>query len=344
MVDPQMPSTGEFGPGAKSASVYDRRGSSGVTLAVFVDRPHLRMQVRDDALAVGYQVVQVASLEAFAAEGEPSPAAVVLVDCPEPSAANLAVLSRQDLLARERGTQLIVSTSLAGLEPVFGCLDQSRPQVLVDPGPADLALALGRALALSGRDSLRDLAEEDRQLLLRLAAEVSRLATRLDRLERNQARGEPGNEAPDRKGAERDRLESPALVFRTRDEPYVLAGKKAPVLPAPQVVRRMLRQRQQRGQHFAPELFADPAWDMLLDLTAARGERKQVSVTSLCIAARVPATTALRWIGQMTEAGLFQRIEDKSDRRRAFIGLTDKAAAGMAAYFAAIGEGEDLPV
>lgn len=342
MVDPQMPSASDNAPGGMS--VYGRRGSSVVTLAVFVDRPHLRMQVRDDALAVGFQVVQVASLEAYAAQGEPSPAAVVLVDCPEPSAANLAVLSRQDLLAQERGTQLIVSTSLAGLEPVFGCLDQSRPQVLVDPDSADLALALGRALALSGRDSLRDLADEDRQLLLRLAAEVSRLATRLDRLERSQASGGAQDETRSQGGGQRSRLESPALAFRAADEPYVLAGKKTPALPAPHVVRRILRQRQQRGQHFAPELFADPAWDMLLDLTAARGERKQVSVTSLCIAARVPATTALRWIGQMTEAGLFERINDKADRRRAFIGLTDKAAAGMAAYFAAINDGADLPI
>jgi hypothetical protein len=38
----------------------------------------------------------------------------------------------------------------------------------------------------------------------------------------------------------------------------------------------------------------------------------------------VPPTTALRWIGQMTEAGLLERVEDETDRRRAFIALTDK--------------------
>ena len=36
----------------------------------------------------------------------------------------------------------------------------------------------------------------------------------------------------------------------------------------------------------------------------------------------------------MTEAGLLQRVEDETDRRRAFITLTDKAADGMARYFA----------
>jgi hypothetical protein len=41
------------------------------------------------------------------------------------------------------------------------------------------------------------------------------------------------------------------------------------------------------------DLFADPGWDILLDLYAARQEGKQVSVSSLCIAAAVPPTTAL---------------------------------------------------
>ena len=58
-----------------------------------------------------------------------------------------------------------------------------------------------------------------------------------------------------------------------------------------------------------------------------------MSVTSLCIASGVPPTTALRWIGQMTEAGLLQRVEDETDRRRAFITLTEKAADSMAGYF-----------
>ncbi len=77
---------------------------------------------------------------------------------------------------------------------------------------------------------------------------------------------------------------------------------------------------------------------MLLDLTAAETEHKQVSVTSLCIASGVPATTALRWIRQMTELGLFERVEDTQDRRRVFISLTAKSRRAMARYFAELGE------
>ena len=100
---------------------------------------------------------------------------------------------------------------------------------------------------------------------------------------------------------------------------------------------RLSRQRQLRARYFDPALFADPAWDILLDLTAARAEHARVSVSSLCIASGVPATTALRWIAQMVEAGLLDRQEDVTDRRRAFIVLSDAAADSMARYFAELG-------
>jgi hypothetical protein len=108
-------------------------------------------------------------------------------------------------------------------------------------------------------------------------------------------------------------------------------------LPDPRVVRTIIRQRQMRAKFFDGALFADPAWDMLLDLTAARAEHGRVSVSSLCIASGVPPTTALRWIGQMTCVGLFERVEDETDRRRAFIVLSDTATSAMARYFAELG-------
>jgi hypothetical protein len=94
-------------------------------------------------------------------------------------------------------------------------------------------------------------------------------------------------------------------------------------------IRRTIRLRRLRERFFPPELFADPAWDMLLDLTEARLEGVPVSVSSLCLAACVPATTALRWIGTMTEMGLLLREPDPADRRRAFVRLTEDAVACM---------------
>ena len=109
-----------------------------------------------------------------------------------------------------------------------------------------------------------------------------------------------------------------------------------PLPPEPQRLRRMIQERRLRDRFFAPDLFADPAWDMLLDLTAARLEEVNVSVSSLCIAAAVPPTTALRWIKSLTEQGLVERVADPDDQRRIFIGLSDEGFARMCAYLGAV--------
>ena len=75
---------------------------------------------------------------------------------------------------------------------------------------------------------------------------------------------------------------------------------------------------------------------MLLDLMAARLEGKRVAVSSLCIAAAVPATTALRWIKALTDRGLFVREADPRDGRRVYIALSDEAARALAAYLRAV--------
>jgi len=268
----------------------------------------------------GFRVAACHPLGVLAAGEARGLAEVVLVDCPQPDAASLAALARLDLRAGQSGAQLIVSTTSGGLEDVFGCLDQSQPQILVDAGETELALALGRAMALAPGRSVREMADEDRLQLLRLTEQVGRLAARLG------------------DGAQAGRVEAPAVAFRGPSADEAIHLRPEPVeLPDPRLIRRMLRQRQQRTRFFDAELFADPAWDMLLDLTAAQAEHKRVSVTSLCIASGVPPTTALRWISQMTRAGLFERVEDTLDRRRAFIALTERAADGMGRYFAAIG-------
>jgi hypothetical protein len=97
-------------------------------------------------------------------------------------------------------------------------------------------------------------------------------------------------------------------------------------------IRSIIRVRRLRDHFFKSDLFADPAWDMLLDLMAARVERQQVAVSSLCIAAAVPPTTALRWIKGLCDQGLFVRVADPEDGRRVFIELSNETAARMEAY------------
>ena len=107
----------------------------------------------------------------------------------------------------------------------------------------------------------------------------------------------------------------------------------------PAVIRGIIRARRLRNQFFGAGLFADPAWDILLDLMGARIEGRSVAVSSLCIAAAVPATTALRWIKQLTELGLLRRVADPLDGRRVFIELTEDAVDTLQSYFAALVRG-----
>ena len=104
------------------------------------------------------------------------------------------------------------------------------------------------------------------------------------------------------------------------------------------LVRRLIKLRRDRERFLPGEILADPAWDILLDLTAARLEGKAVPVSSLCIAAAVPTTTALRWIRSLTEAGLLQRRLDSQDARRSHVELADTAADAMLGYLRAFND------
>jgi hypothetical protein len=308
--------------------------AAGLPLAVsiFADRVRVREEIRDDVAAAGLAVRECGTV-ATLLDGEPQALGeVVLLDCPEVSAVELAALSRLDIRVARSGAHLVISTTVEALDDVFACCDQSHPQILVDPSRAERVIALGRVLARVPNLRLRELAEDERLTLLRLTERVGEIAARLERL--------GTDEAAPRWNPAAFRFESPAPAYSGPDgddESERLVRAPRPPLPDPRLVRTIIRQRQLRGKFFDGELFADPAWDMLLDLTAARAEHTRVSVTSLCIASGVPPTTALRWIGQMTQAGLLERLEDDTDRRRAFIALSAQAADGMARYFAELG-------
>lgn len=94
-------------------------------------------------------------------------------------------------------------------------------------------------------------------------------------------------------------------------------------------VKALIRARSKREQYFDAEFFADPTWDMLLDLSAATLEGKRVTVSSLCAASRVPHATALRRLDELMQAGIVVRHSDSEDRRRVFVELTPDAEQRM---------------
>jgi len=243
------------------------------------------------------------------------------------AAADEALLPLLDTLAARRGQ---VGPALVAIFPgdridlAGPLLGMPRTQLLCDPSPAELlaALVLARAQGegnphASWTDITRD---SESARLRRLNEEVARIADALARLTR-------GELAEEEEIERRTGVRAPDLGYRGPDEPV-------PDIASAEI-RAVIRSRRLRGQYFEAELFADPAWDMLLDLFAASLERRRVSVSSLCIAAAVPPTTALRWIGTMHDAGLFGREADPGDRRRAYIVLSEKALAGMRAYVGA---------
>ena len=167
---------------AYSAPANDAAGLP-LALSIFADRAHVRDQLREDAEAAGFRIAETGEVAGLL-EGEARPLGeVVLLDCPVLGGAELAALARLDLRAANCGAHLVVSTSVAALDDVFGCLDQSNPQILVEPSRAERVIALGRVLAKLPNLRLRELSEADRLVLLRLGEQVDRIAQRLEALE-----------------------------------------------------------------------------------------------------------------------------------------------------------------
>ena len=100
-----------------------------------------------------------------------------------------------------------------------------------------------------------------------------------------------------------------------------------------EAVRAVIAARRRRERFFPSDMFADPAWDILLDLYLAQIEQRRTVVSSLCAAAYVPATTALRWITSLANRGMLTRRSDPLDRRRVFVELTPEASDCMRCYF-----------
>ena len=224
------------------------------------------------------------------------------------------LLDRVEAEAASGRFPAIVAAPAALIDPIAARLTDANIELLVDPSPSDRAAALAIATAKRGEPArLHDVASEPSAARLRqLSDEVSRIAATLARLSVG-----PGSPAANRNEAPAKNGPVPAVDIET--------------------VRQVIRARRLRARYFDEELFADPAWDMLLDLLQAEIAQLRVPVSSLCIAAAVPATTALRWIKTMTDAGLFLRRADPHDGRRVFIELSRSASEGMRRYFGEVG-------
>lgn len=99
-------------------------------------------------------------------------------------------------------------------------------------------------------------------------------------------------------------------------------------------LRKTYQDRMHRSQFFKTAYTSnEPAWDILLDLAISWIDKKKISVSSACVASRVPVTTALRWIGLLESDNLVEREADLQDRRRIYLNITDHGLKSMYGYY-----------
>jgi DNA-binding MarR family transcriptional regulator len=98
---------------------------------------------------------------------------------------------------------------------------------------------------------------------------------------------------------------------------------------------RIYRLRRVRDHLFGDEagLFAEPAWDILLDLYVAGARSAPISRTSACVAASVPNTTGLRYLELLETKGLIETRDDAHDRRQRLVTISERARSAMEAVF-----------
>jgi hypothetical protein len=286
---------------------YGARGS--VVLVAQTEAGERRW--RETARLVGCRLGPAISLSEAPARLDAQVAAdAFLLDVERDEHGLAAALNALERAAAERGCEAIVAAPATLLDVVTGSLGAGRIEYLIEAPQRERALALALAVR-PAEPVLNDVAKgQATAKLQQLSEEVGRIASILAALSEDEAAA------------------------------AAVAGVQTGEMGADETIeaaqiRSIIRGRRLRDHFFKPDLFADPAWDMLLDLMAARLEKQRVAVSSLCIAAAVPPTTALRWIKSLCDQGVFVRVADPEDGRRVFIELADQSAVAMANYFKA---------
>lgn len=126
-----------------------------------------------------------------------------------------------------------------------------------------------------------------------------------------------------------DRMEALAIELRSISDMDSQAVPSEATLVA--LAGKIYSARRKVDEVFGMPGFAvSPAWDIALDLYRAKAEGKTISVTSACIGAACPATTALRWLQVLETMKLVERKPDDQDGRRSVVELTDGAVVKVA--------------
>lgn len=91
----------------------------------------------------------------------------------------------------------------------------------------------------------------------------------------------------------------------------------------------LLHARRARADIFGADIFSDPAWDILLELYAAKLGARTMTAVELARAIRTPTSTTIRWIGSLQQRGLIAPVLKGSDDEHFSILLTETASLQM---------------
>ena len=94
-------------------------------------------------------------------------------------------------------------------------------------------------------------------------------------------------------------------------------------------VLSILSGRRGREAAIGRELFSDPAWDILLELYAARLGQRRMFLRELARSIDTPQSTAARWISVLSDRGLVTTTNERRETAGAAIELSAEGAAVM---------------
>lgn len=276
----------------------------------------------------------VAAWEASRGTGEDGAPILICIDLRAEMDGTDRELSELGHYCQRHSTALVVVADLDRIDALFAQFSEQSTQFVFGDDPIALLTAMTVAIRGTAMGRVSEIKrDETSPALSKISAELAEFARALSRIAEAEEHGDFGADY----FADKPRGYKPPSGVVTQPFTSVTASAAEAALD-PQSIRNLIRVRRMRERFFEEELFADPAWDILLDLMASRLEGTKVSVSSLCIAAAVPATTALRWIKSMTDQGYLERRADPTDARRVYIHLSDVSAQKMAQYLHARAE------
>lgn len=94
-------------------------------------------------------------------------------------------------------------------------------------------------------------------------------------------------------------------------------------------VLSILIARRGREALLGPGLFSEPAWDVLLELYAAKLGCRKMFIADLARATETPESTTARWISVLSGRGLVAPVPDTIESNGPWITLTDEGVSKM---------------